>query len=488
MSIATASTTAELVESIRSREYAMTIDGRPVSGADRFDVLNPATGDVLATAPRATDDELDAAVTAAARAFASWRTDIDARRAVLRRIADVLVENQDLIGTVVTLEQGKPLNEGVGDVVRSADWFRHFAEADLGDRVIQDDENGFVEVLHRPLGVVAGIIPWNQPMLMISWKAAPALLAGNTIVLKPSSYTPLTALIVGDLLREVIPAGVLNIISGPEPLGSKLVEHPGVRKVSFTGSTSVGIGIAQKTASTLKRLTLELGGNDAAIVLDDADPQQFAEQLFWAGFKNNGQMCALIKRLYVPERLRSAYTEALAYVAKTAAVGDPLTAGTQLGPLATDRQFAGIRELADATASSGATVAAGGKALDGSGYFFPPMVVTDVDETDRIVADEQFGPILPVIGYRDVEEALARANDTTFGLAGSVWGNDIERARDIASRIESGQASVNHHTRGILPHLPFGGAKYSGIGYENGPWGLDAFTQVQTLSGPARTR
>ncbi|MGC0369218.1 aldehyde dehydrogenase family protein [Microbacterium sp. SLBN-111] len=479
-------TVTDLVDRIRAREYSMTIDGRAVSGADRFAVDNPSTGETLATAPRCSDDELDRAVRSAHAAFPRWRGDIVARRAVLHRIADVLVANQEVLGTLVTLEQGKPRAEGVGDVLRSADWFRHFAEVDLGDRVVQDDENGFVEVVHRPLGVVAGIIPWNQPMLMISWKTAPALLAGNTVVLKPSSSTPLTALLFGELVREIVPAGVLAVISGPEPLGSKLIDHELVRKVSFTGSTAVGMGIAQKTASSLKRLTLELGGNDAAIVLDDAEPEEFAEQLFWAAMKNNGQMCALIKRLYVPERRRASYTEAFADLAGRARVGDPLLDGTQLGPLATPAQFRGIRDLASATAAQGATIAAGGAARDGAGYFFPPTVVTDVAENSAIVADEQFGPILPVVGYDDVEEAVARANGTDFGLAGSVWGADLERAREIASRFESGQASVNHHTRGILPHLPFGGAKHSGIGYENGSWGLEAFTQLQTLAGPAR--
>lgn len=478
---------AALTSQVQDREFTMTIDGEAVAGTARFDVVNPATGRMLNTAPHCSDDELDQAVRAAHGAFASWRRDLAERRSALHRVADVLVDNADLLGAVVTLEQGKPLPEGVGDVLRSADWFRHFADADLGDRVIQDDENGFVEVLHRPLGVVAGIIPWNQPMLMGAWKAAPALLAGNTIVLKPSSFTPLTALLFGELVRDVLPAGVFSCVSGPEPLGSKLIAHPLVRKVTFTGSTEVGKGILQSTATDLKRITLELGGNDAAIVLDDVEPGDVAEQLFWAGFKNNGQMCALIKRLYVPESRRAAYAEALADVARGVVLGDGMVEGTQLGPLATAPHHRGIQELAAATVRGGATVAAGGTVPAGNAYFFTPMVVTDVDDSDTIVADEQFGPILPVVGYRDVEDAIARANDSQYGLGGSVWGADTERAREIVSRFETGQASVNHHTRGILPHLPFGGAKWSGIGVENGPWGLEAFTQLQTLAGPART-
>ncbi|MET0782551.1 MAG: aldehyde dehydrogenase family protein [Microbacterium sp.] len=479
---------APAVAWISDYDFSMTIDGRGVSGPDRFDVVNPATGEVLATAPHCTDAELDQAVETAHHAFQSWRKDIGYRRDRLREVAAVLVESAELLGTIVTLEQGKPQAEGIGDVLRSADWFRYFADADLGDQVIQDDENGFVEVLHRPLGVVAGIIPWNQPMLMAAWKAAPALLTGNAIVLKPSSATPLTSLMFAELLRDILPAGVLTCVSGPEPLGSKLVQHPLVRKVSFTGSTEVGKGIARATAHDLKRLTLELGGNDAAIVLDDADPGEIAESLFWASFKNNGQMCALIKRLYVPEERRAEYTEAIAEIAKAVRVGDGMIATTQLGPLATPSQHRSIRELAAATIRGGAKIAAGGVTPDSAGYFFTPMVVTDVDETDSIVADEQFGPILPIIGYRDLDDAVLRANATNFGLGGSVWGTDVTRARDVAALFDTGQASVNHHTRGILPHLPFGGAKWSGIGVENGPWGIEGFTQLQTLAGPARAR
>lgn len=485
---ATETSHSRVISQIRAHDFAMTIDGSAVAGTARFDVVNPATGQVLATAPHCTDDELDRAVASAHRAFATWRRDVNERRRRLRQAADILVANAELLGTIVTLEQGKPHAEGVGDVLRSADWFRYFAELELGDQIIQDDENGFVEVIHRPLGVVAGIIPWNQPMLMAAWKAAPALLAGNTIVLKPSSFTPLTSLMVAELLRGAFPPGVFNCVSGPEPLGSNLVQHPLVRKVSFTGSTEVGKGIAQATAPDLKRITLELGGNDAAIVLDDVEPGAIAEALFWAGFKNNGQMCALVKRLYVPESRRAEYTEALAEIARSVRIGDGMLDGIQLGPLATAPQFRSIRNLAAATISAGATVAAGGTTLDsnGDGYFFTPMVVTDVNDLDAIVADEQFGPILPVVGYHDVEDAMRRANDSRFGLGGSVWGTDVDRARDIASRFETGQASVNHHTRGILPHLPFGGAKWSGLGVENGPWGLDGFTQLQTLAGPAR--
>ncbi len=474
------------LEHIALREFTMTIDGQAASSGEWFDVINPATGQVLTRAPRCSEEQRDRAVEAAHRAFDHWRTDASFRRERLLAIADVLSANAEALGAVMTAEQGKPLPESIADAHRSADWFRYFADLDTSATVIQDDADGFVEVVRKPLGVVVGIIPWNSPLLLIAWKTAPALLAGNTIVIKPSSYTPLTALLVGEILRPLLPAGVFNIVSGKEPLGSQLLVHPLVRKVSFTGSTEVGKEVAQNAAADLKRVTLELGGNDAAIVLDDASPDEFARDLFWAAFKNNGQMCALIKRLYVPEAQRAEYVEALAAVAREVRIGDGMTEGVQLGPLTTRAQLKSVRDLASYSISAGAKAATGGKPLEGPGYFFEPTILTGVTDGDRIVDEEQFGPILPVIGYSDIEDVLWRANNSMYGLGGSVWGVDTDRARVVAAQLESGQASVNHHTRGILPNLPFGGFKWSGLGVENGIWGLDAFSQVQTLAGPAR--
>ncbi|MEZ2390604.1 aldehyde dehydrogenase family protein [bacterium RCC_150] len=474
------------LEQIEQREFTMTIDGQAASSGEWFEVINPATGQVVARAPRCSEEQRDRAVEAAHRAFSQWRSDAAFRRERLLAIADALSANADTLGAVMTSEQGKPLSEAVADAHRSADWFRYFAGLDTSSTVIQDDTDGFVEVVRKPLGVVVGIIPWNSPLLLIAWKAAPALLAGNTIVIKPSSYTPLSALLIGEILRPLLPEGVFSVVSGKEPLGSQLLVHPLVRKVSFTGSTEVGKEVARNAAADLKRVTLELGGNDAAIVLEDATPDRFARDLFWAAFKNNGQMCALVKRLYVPEAQRAEYVEAIAAVAREVRIGNGMTEGVQLGPLTTQAQLKSISELASYSISSGAQAAAGGKSIEGSGYFFEPTVLTGVTDGDRIVDEEQFGPILPVIGYTDVEDVLRRANNSMYGLGGSVWGVDTDRARTVAARLDSGQASVNHHTRGILPHLPFGGFKWSGLGVENGIWGLDAFTQVQTLAGPAR--
>jgi acyl-CoA reductase-like NAD-dependent aldehyde dehydrogenase len=466
--------------------FAMTIGGETAPADAHFDVINPATGLVFAQAPAYSPEQLEETVQAAHAAFLTWQQDEGFRRERLVACAQALVANAERLGALVTSEQGKPLAEAVADVHRSADWFRYYASLELTPEVLSDTEEGYIEVVRRPFGVVAGIVPWNQPMLLAAWKAAPALLAGNTIILKPSTFTPLTALAVAEVLAPVLPAGVLSVVTGPSPLGDRLAAHPLVRKVSFTGSTNVGKQVAAAAATDLKRITLELGGNDAAIVLNDMEPDQIAGDLFWGAFKNNGQMCALIKRLYVPQKRLNDYVEAISAVARAVTVGDGTAEGVQLGPLTTPSQFSYIKELAAASIAGGAFAAAGGKALDRPGYFFEPTVLTGVTDGDRIVDEEQFGPILPIIPYSDEDDAVARANASMYGLGGSVWGTDTEHALAIARRLESGQASVNHHTRGIKPHLPFGGFKWSGIGVENGPWGYEAYTQLQTLAAPPR--
>jgi acyl-CoA reductase-like NAD-dependent aldehyde dehydrogenase len=467
-------------------DFTMTINGKRVSSAETFEVTNPATDQVIAHAPKCSDALRDEAVVTAHRAFENWKRDEDFRRECLLKLADAIEENAELLGTVMTLEQGKPVAECIGDAVNCAEWFRYYAKMDNAPVVAQDDDVAFIEIVRKPLGVVVGIIPWNSPLLLISWKAAPALLAGNTMVIKPSSSTPLSALVMGEIMRPFLPEGVFSVVSGPEPLGSNLLTHPLVRKVSFTGSTEVGKQVAANAATDLKRVTLELGGNDAAIVLDDASPEKFAEDLFWGAFKNNGQMCALIKRLYVPEHQREAYAEAIGAVAKQVRLGNGLDPTTQLGPLTTGAQLRSIKELAKHSLANGAHVFSGGQAVEGPGNFFAPTILSGVQEGDRIVDEEQFGPIMPIIGYTDVDDAVARANNSVYGLAGSVWGEDLDRAREVAFRLESGQAAVNNHTRGIRRHLPFGGAKWSGLGIENGVWGLDAFSQIQSVASPSR--
>lgn len=311
-------------------------------------------------------------------------------------------------------------------------------------------------------------------------KVAPALLVGNTVVLKPSPYTPLATLKLGEVLREALPPGVLNVVSGGDELGATITTHPTVRKVCFTGSVETGKRVAAAAASDLKRVVLELGGNDPAIVLGDVDPKRVAEKLFWSAFENAGQICMAIKRLYVHERVYPALVQELADIAKNVRVGDGLDPATQLGPLNNEPQLDRVSELVEDAKREGATIVTGGDRLSKPGYFYMPTVVTDIAEGTRLVDEEQFGPALPVMPFSDLDDVLERANATHFGLKASVWTNDLGKGADIARQIECGTASVNKHG-GMDPAVPFGGSKWSGIGYQNGSWGLEAYSELQVI-------
>lgn len=461
-------------------DFSMTIAGRSEPGTATFDVVNPATGEVFAQAPDCTAEQLDAAMSSAAEAYGSWRRDEDTRRKAMLTAADALKAAAKELAPVLTAEQGKPLGEAAGEVYGSAAWLKYFAGLELPREVIQDDERGFAEVVRKPIGPVAAITPWNFPLLLAFWKIAPALRAGNTVVIKPSPFTPLTTLKMGEILRDALPPGVLNVVTGGDQLGGMMTGHPVPRKISFTGSIETGKKVAGSAAPDLKRVTLELGGNDAAIVLDDVDPSQVADKIFAGAFANNGQVCSAIKRLYVPEKLRGELVDALAEKAKAAKVGDGTAEGTQLGPINNKPQYERVSELVADALSGGARAAAGGKPVDGPGYFFEPTILDNIDDGARIVDEEQFGPALPVITYRDVDDALRRANGTNFGLSGSVWSADPDRAATVASELECGTAWVNTHLA-LAPSQPFAGAKWSGIGVENGPWGLLGFTEIQVL-------
>ena len=458
----------------------MTIGGSPAVAEGTFGVVNPATGEVFAEAPDCTPAQLDAAFDAAAKAHRDWRRDDDRRREMLRDAASALKAAIGDLAPILVAEQGKPLKDATGELVGTYVWMKYYADLELPREVIQDDDRAFVEVVRRPLGVVAAITPWNYPVSLAAWKFAPALRAGNTVVLKPSPYTPLSTLALGEVLAGVLPAGVLNVVSGKDPLGAWMTSHPVPRKISFTGSVATGKLVAAAAAPDLKRTTLELGGNDPAIVLDDADPAEIADELFWGAFQNNGQVCSAIKRLYVPERLHDDIVEALAEKARSVVVGDGMAEGVQLGPINNRPQFERVAQLVADAIARGATAVAGGRARDGAGYFYEPTILTDLSDGTRIVDEEQFGPALPVITYRDVDDVIDRANATNFGLSGSVWSTDPERATALAKRLECGTAWVNTHLA-LSPFQPFGGAKWSGIGVENGPWGLYGFTEIQAV-------
>jgi acyl-CoA reductase-like NAD-dependent aldehyde dehydrogenase len=461
-------------------DFVMSIGGQSTGPESTFGVVNPSTGEIFAEAPECSRAQLDAAFASAQSAFASWRTDEDQRRKALLSMADVLMASVDQLAPLLTTEQGKPLNDAGMEVFAAAIWCQYFANLETPPQVIQDDADALVQVVRRPLGVVAAITPWNFPLTLAFWKIAPALLAGNTVVIKPSPFTPLSTLKAVELLQEALPAGVLNAVSGGDQLGAWMTGHPVPRKVSFTGSIETGKKVALSAAPDLKRVTLELGGNDAAIILDDADPQVVAKGIFAGAFNNNGQVCSAIKRVYVPDALYGDVVDALAGYASTVKVGDGHDPTSKLGPINNAPQFERVKMLVADALSNGASAVTGGHAMDRPGYFFEPTILTGLAEGTRIVDEEQFGPALPVMSYSSIDDAVERANATNFGLSGSVWSADPDRAAAVANQLECGTAWINTHLA-LQPNQPFGGCKWSGIGVENGPWGLSEFSEVQAV-------
>jgi acyl-CoA reductase-like NAD-dependent aldehyde dehydrogenase len=458
----------------------MTIDGEKVSGTREFEVLNPANEEIFGTAPECSEDELDSAVSAAERAFDSWRQDLRLRRSVLHKCAERIRANVEELAKLLTQEQGKPLAKAMGEIGGAARWFEYTADLDIPKTTIDLAGQHSVEVFRRPLGVVAAIIPWNYPVMTAAWKIAPALLTGNTVVLKPSPYTPLATLRLGELLNDLIPKGVLNIVSGGDSLGEMMSRHPAVRKISFTGSTAAGKSVAMSAAPDLKRLTLELGGNDPAIILPGSDPKAIANKLFTAAFENSGQVCVAIKRILVPEDLYSETINELVAIAKGVKLGNGLDENTDFGPVNNRKQFERVLELVEDAKQHGGKIATGGERYGDKGYFVTPAIVSELTDDARLVAEEQFGPALPILSYREIDEVIDRANSGKFGLAASVWGPDKTRAAEIAQKLDYGLVWVNQHLN-IAPQVPIGGMKWSGIGVENGPWGLIEYTDLQVI-------
>lgn len=459
----------------------MLIDGQPATGDASLTVINPATEQVTGTVPDASMDDLDRAVAAARAAFPSWAaTPIEERRAALNAIADVILANKDELKSLLTSEQGKPHADAEGEIIGGAYWLKGTATLDLPVTVQEDAEGRTSETRHVPIGVVGAIAPWNFPIILAMFKIGPALLAGNTMVLKPSPFTPLTTLRIGQLVTEILPPGVLNIVTGGDALGPWMTSHPGIDKVSFTGSTATGKRVMQSTASTLKRVTLELGGNDAAIVLPDVDVDAVAQDLFWAAFANSGQICIATKRMYIHEDIYDRVRDAIVAYARTVKVGDGSEQGTQLGPLNNKQQYERVLGLIDDAKAQGHVFLTGGDAPDTPGYFVPITILDNPPEDSRIVQEEQFGPILPLLRFKDTDEAVRRANASEYGLGGSVWAADEDKASEIARRIASGTVWVNE-TRHLTPTTAFGGMKQSGLGVEGGVEGLLEYTSTQTL-------
>jgi acyl-CoA reductase-like NAD-dependent aldehyde dehydrogenase len=389
--------------------YKLLINGKLVDGATTIGVEDPATGDVFEQCPRADEAQLMLAVAAAKAAFPAWaRRSYGDRGALLNLLADVLEKNADAMARLITREQGKPLAQAHLEVGVSIALLRFSATQDLPSKTLRDSDTEHVIQTRSPLGVVAAIAPWNYPLLMMMLKLAPALLTGNTVVAKPAPTTPLSTLFLGELAASVLPAGVLNIITDDNDLGAKLSVHPDIAKVSFTGSTRTGINVLQNAASTLKRVTLELGGNDAAIVLDDVDVDEVAAKIFSAAMINSGQVCLAAKRIYAARAIYEPLCNALAKLAKDAVVGNGMDPETQYGPLQNRRQYERVKGLI-ADAKSHGKVIAGGTIPNGPGYFIPPTIVRDLPDNSRLVREEQFGPVVPVLVYDDIDELIDRS-------------------------------------------------------------------------------
>lgn len=462
-------------------DFKLLIGGQLVDGDLGMDVINPATEEVLAVAPCASPQQLDAAIAAAKQAFKPWAALAHAeRRAHLLKLADTVETASDELARLITQEQGKPLTDATLEVANSVVCLRYFADQQLPVKQLEDSDLRRVEQHFRPLGVVGCIIPWNYPLLIASYKLAPALITGNCVVIKPSPTTPLATLKLGELCATIFPAGVVNTITDQNNLGEQLSRHPDVAKISFTGSTETGKKVMTSSASTLKRLTLELGGNDAAIVMADADPVAIAPAIFRGATVNAGQVCLAIKRVYAHESVYDRLCDELAKLATATVVDDGLKQGTQMGPLQNRLQFEKAKAyLADAREHG--TIIAGGEVADRAGYFVQPTIVRDIADGTRLVDEEQFGPILPVIKYSDASDALARANASIWGLTGSIWGRDREAAYALACEMEAGTVWLNHHFD-APPHIPFGGAKQSAMGVEFAEEGLRELTQMQIIN------
>jgi acyl-CoA reductase-like NAD-dependent aldehyde dehydrogenase len=462
--------------------FTHTIDGRAETSDSFFDVINPATGEPFAKCPDASRAQLDQTVAAARRAFPAWsHLSFQERRQHLHRFAQALRERVDELVPLLVREQGKPLADARAELTLSPRQIERLSELEIQNEVLRNDERGRVELRYRPLGVVGVITPWNVPIAIAVGRIAQALYTGNTVVQKPSPNTPLTTLRMGELTRGILPPGVLNIIAGGNDLGPWMTGHSGIDKIAFTGSVAAGKKVLVSASSNLKRVTLELGGNDAAIVLDDADPEAIAPSIFWAAFGNSGQVCMAIKRLYVHERIYEPMCAALTEIARSVKVGDGFDPEVKIGPLQNKMQYEHVLAILEDTKRHGARILAGGHALDRPGYFVAPTIVAGITEGTRLVDEEPFGPILPILRYTDIEDAIRRANATRYGLGGSVWTKDLEKGAEIAARLEVGTAWVNQHCH-LEPTVPFGGAKESGLGCEYSLMGLKSYMEAQVIS------
>ncbi|KNH02803.1 Aldehyde dehydrogenase [Qipengyuania citrea LAMA 915] len=464
-------------------DYKNLIDGKMVDNGQWLEVLNPATEQVVGRVPSCGKEELDSAVAAARRAFTQWKkTTAEERQQVVQGIAAAIKENADELYRLLTSEQGKPHAQAQQEIYGAAGLAAAQSTLTLDDMINQDDDTRLSRTRRVPVGVVGGIVPWNFPIMMAIQKIVPALVAGCTIVLKPSPFTPLTTLRVAELIKDVVPAGTVNIITGEDTLGPLITEHPDIDKITFTGSTATGKKIMEGASGDLKRITLELGGNDASIVLPDADVQKVAEQLFWSSFSNAGQVCIAAKRIYIHEDIYDDLSKAIADYAKTVVVGDGSQQGTGVGPIQNKKQYERVLDLIQDAKDNGYKFLTGGdKDPSGTGYYVPITILDNPPEDARIVAEEQFGPVMPLMKFASVDEVIERANNSEYGLAGAVWTKDTDKGVEIAEQLETGTVWINEFMQ-LSPFAPFGGHKQSGFGAEYGIDGLKEFTYPQVIT------
>lgn len=467
-----------------NRNLRLLINGALHETESCFEVLNPSTGLAFASAPNASAAQVQFALSSAKSGFKVWSKICQSdRRRMLLHAAEILETNRSKIENLLVLEQGKPLASAVAEMNGALSSMRSCPEV-LPEKIVKETPTHLLKVRHVPLGVVVGITPWNYPLSLGCGKIARALSHGNSIVLKPSPFTPLTSLLVGELLVDVFPPGVLNVISGSDDIspsiGQQLVESPAVSLVSFTGSVPTGKRIMASCASNMTRVLLELGGNDPAIVLADADVPETAKGVFAMAMANSGQICCAIKRVYVHESVYDEFVDCVVELAKNAQVGNGMDPKVQYGPLNNKAQLERVKMLVDDAVNKKAKIMAG--KCPENGYFFPPTILTNVSDGMRIVDEEQFGPVMPVLKYSTVEEVIERANASKLGLGASVWGRDPSTLNLVASQLEAGFVWTNQHAV-LREGAPFGGMKQSGFRREGdgAECDLDAYTEVQSI-------
>ncbi len=470
----------------------MQIGGKAVEACSHefSDIINPATGELIDRVPRGTEEDAEMAVEAAWSAFSDWASTSPQQRAgILYRAAGIVRERKDELAVLLTREQGKPLTETKNDIEGFANVLEYYCglASSFHGGFIPIHQSGYAFTVKKPLGVCSAIIPWNMPALIMAWKISPALITGNTLVLKPASSTPLTNLTLSSILSEAgLPAGVLNIVTGPgEVVGESLIKNRKVKRISFTGETGTGKRVAELAASGMKKVTLELGGSDPMLVCDDANLEAAVAGALRGRFYNCGQICTAVKRLFVFESVAEEFIKKLEAGIRNLRVGNGLHEDVDMGPLNNRRQWEYIKELvAELKEKEEGRILTGGRVPEGSdyskGYFFEPTLVADVSEESRLLNEEVFGPVLPVVRVKDLDEAIEKANNTCYGLGASIWTKNIDRARIGCERLNAGIIWLNQHLK-VAPEVPFGGTRDSGIGKENGPDALSEYLELKTV-------